>query len=162
MATYEIDGNIFSGLEEEPVIREAPASAMAEQLSEQELLNMFRKILKRRGRVLSFGDRRNRERRGKNIKPTGPEVRKSDRRKQSFVNHPIPMAPAGKHQIMVIDIEKTDLAGGEYFPGDEIYVLNSPLLFPRRFAQGEKSSEFSPDADLNYVVQISGKPPRKG
>ena len=169
MATYEIDGNIFSGLEEEPAIRQAPASSMPEQLSEQELINLFRRVLKRRGRVLSYGDRRSRERREKNIKPLGPEERKTDRREKSLKNNRIRMAPMGMHQIMVIDIEKTDLAGGEYFPGDEIYVLNSPLPLPRNLfpsaqnGDSEKtSSDSPPDADLSYVVQITGKPPRKG
>lgn len=169
MATYEIDGNIFSGFEEEPAIKQAPASSMPEQLSEQEIINLFRKVLKRKGKVLSYGDRRNRERRAENIKPLGPEERKSDRRKKSLKNNRIRMAHTGKHQIMVIHIEKTDQAGGEYFPGDEIYVLNSPLPLPRDVfpskqnrKSGETSSDFSSDVDLSYVVQITGKLPRKG
>lgn len=168
MATFDIDGTIYSGGEEDKRIERVGRTSSTRPVDKEQRANEFAHIPpENRGIVLRFGSRRSGERRkGETIAGEG-EHRKSERRGKLDSKLHGQWSPQ-THQIMVVAIPYIGPHAKRYNPGDEIYILPAASTEFKNLSQTGSASnpnqnppnQSNKEEDMDFVVHLTGKYPR--
>ncbi|MFQ5444618.1 MAG: hypothetical protein ACE5EK_08375 [Nitrospinales bacterium] len=169
MATFDIDGTIYSGGEEDKRIERVGRTSPTKPLGKEEGRNEFIKIPpENRGIVLSFGSRRSGERRTGEKAFSEEEHRKTERRGETDSKARGHWSPQ-THQIMVVAIPNHGPHAKRYNVGDEVYILPAASTELKILSKTEPASNQSQnisdpsvkEEDKDFVVHLTNKYPGK-